>query len=106
MQPVSVRETLNGEALIDKGLKAGETVVIHASPGWSRDAEDTDAETVAQELWAEVSTLLGLPAVTPKLITAHLWRHGLVDQHLGESFIYSTQHKVGVNGTIDAVATK
>ena len=28
MQPVSVRETLNGEALIDKGLKAGEMVVV------------------------------------------------------------------------------
>ena len=27
MQPVSVREALNGEALIDKGLSAGETVV-------------------------------------------------------------------------------
>src|SRR5580692_1917002 len=28
MQPVSVLETLNGEALIDKGLSAGETVVV------------------------------------------------------------------------------
>jgi membrane fusion protein, multidrug efflux system len=28
MQPVSVRETLNGEALIDNGLSAGETVVV------------------------------------------------------------------------------
>jgi multidrug efflux system membrane fusion protein len=28
MQSVSVRETLNGEALIDKGLSAGETVVV------------------------------------------------------------------------------
>jgi multidrug efflux system membrane fusion protein len=28
MQPVSVRETLNGEALIEKGLSAGETVVV------------------------------------------------------------------------------
>ena len=27
MQPVSVSETLNGEALVDKGLSAGETVV-------------------------------------------------------------------------------
>ena len=27
-RPVSVRETLNGEALIDKGLSAGETVVV------------------------------------------------------------------------------
>jgi multidrug efflux system membrane fusion protein len=28
MQPVSVREALNGEALIDKGLSVGETVVV------------------------------------------------------------------------------
>jgi multidrug efflux system membrane fusion protein len=28
MQPVSVRETLNGEVLIDKGLSTGETVVV------------------------------------------------------------------------------
>ena len=28
MQPVSVRDTLNGKALIDKGLKAGEMVVV------------------------------------------------------------------------------
>ena len=28
MQPVAVRETLNGEALVDKGLSAGETVVV------------------------------------------------------------------------------
>ena len=28
MQPVSVRESLNGEALINKGLSAGETVVV------------------------------------------------------------------------------
>ena len=28
MQPVSVRETLDGEALIDKGLSAGQTVVV------------------------------------------------------------------------------
>jgi multidrug efflux system membrane fusion protein len=28
MQPVAVRETLNGEALIDNGLRAGETVVV------------------------------------------------------------------------------
>jgi multidrug efflux system membrane fusion protein len=28
MQPVSARETLNGEALIDKGLSPGETVVV------------------------------------------------------------------------------
>jgi membrane fusion protein, multidrug efflux system len=37
MQPVSVRETLNGEALVEKGLSAGQTVVVRGqyrlSPG-------------------------------------------------------------------------
>jgi membrane fusion protein, multidrug efflux system len=37
MQPVSVRETLNGEALVDKGLSAGQTIVVRGqyrlSPG-------------------------------------------------------------------------
>jgi multidrug efflux system membrane fusion protein len=37
MRPVSVRETLSGEALIEKGLSAGETVVVRGqyrlSPG-------------------------------------------------------------------------
>jgi membrane fusion protein, multidrug efflux system len=28
MQPVSVQETLNGVALVDKGLSVGETVVV------------------------------------------------------------------------------
>jgi membrane fusion protein, multidrug efflux system len=37
MQPVSVRETLNGDALVEKGLSAGQTVVVRGqyrlSPG-------------------------------------------------------------------------
>jgi predicted NAD/FAD-dependent oxidoreductase len=76
----------------------GETIVIHASPAWSRETEDAEPEAVAQELWGEVSQLLGLPKVSPALMAAHLWRHGLVDQHLGESFIYSTHYKVGTAG--------
>jgi predicted NAD/FAD-dependent oxidoreductase len=76
----------------------GETVVIHAAPGWSREAEDADPEAVAEELWAEVTRHLSLPAVTPQQMTAHLWQHGLVDQSLGESFIYSTHHKLGTAG--------
>jgi membrane fusion protein, multidrug efflux system len=38
MQPVSVRETLNGEALIDKGLRAGETVVVRGQYRLTPDA--------------------------------------------------------------------
>lgn len=76
----------------------GETIVVHASPNWSRETEDADPEAVAQELWSEVTRQLGLPAVTPQQMSAHLWTHGLVDQSLGESFIYSTHYKLGAAG--------
>jgi renalase len=31
-------------------------------------------------------------------MTAHLWRYGLVEQPLGETYIYSSQSDVGVAG--------
>lgn len=78
--------------------KRGESIVIHASPSWTRETEDADPEAVAEELWNEVSHLLALPPLRPTHMTAHLWRHGLVDQSLGETYIYSGEHRVGVAG--------
>ena len=77
---------------------SGETIVIHASPAWSRETEDADPQSVAEELWAEVRRQLNLPDVAPKQMAAHLWRYGLVDQSLGESFIFSTHYKLGICG--------
>lgn len=76
----------------------GETIVIHASPGWSRETEDQDPEAVAHELWAEVTRQLDLPERAPQQMMARLWRHGLVEQSLGDSFIYSTHYKLGTAG--------
>lgn len=76
----------------------GECVLVHASPAWSRETEEADPEVVAEELWAEVSHVLGLPPVRPSRMVAHLWRHGLVDSSLGESYLYSSEHRVGVAG--------
>lgn len=76
----------------------GESIVIHASPSWSRETEDAEPDVVAEELWGEVSHVLGLPPVRPTRMTAHLWTHGLVDQSLGETYIFSTEHRVGVAG--------
>lgn len=76
----------------------GESIVIHASPAWSRQTEDADPDVVAEELWGEVSHILGLPPVRPVKMLAHLWQHGLVDSSLGESYVYSSEHKVGVAG--------
>jgi len=76
----------------------GEQVVVHASQGWSREAEDADADLVADELWAEVCHLLDLPPNRPAEMQAYLWRHGLVEQPLGESHLYSSEASVGVAG--------
>lgn len=76
----------------------GETIVIHASPSWSRETEDADPQAVAEELWAEVGRQLGLRPTVPTHLNAHLWRYGLVDQSLGESFLYSTPYRLGACG--------
>ena len=34
----------------------------------------------------------------PSRMTAHLWRHGLVDQTVGETHLYSAEHKAGIAG--------
>lgn len=78
--------------------KKGETIVIHASPSWSRETEDVDPDVVADELWSEASHALGLPPVRPNRKSAHLWRHGLVEVSLGETYLFSQEHNVGVAG--------
>ena len=76
----------------------GDHIIIHAAPGWSRETEDVEPEVVASELWNEVCNVLSLPPIRPAQISAHLWRHGLVEESLGETFLFSTQHLVGVAG--------
>ncbi len=76
----------------------GDHVIIHASPGWTRETEDVETDVVASELWNEVCNILSLPPIRPAQISAHLWRHGLVEEALGETFLFSTKHLVGVAG--------
>lgn len=76
----------------------GENIVVHASPAWSRETEDADPEAVAEELWGEVSHVLGLPPIRPAQMVAHMWKHGLVDTHLGETYLFSREQMVGVAG--------
>lgn len=76
----------------------GETIVVHASPAWTRETEDAEPESVAEEMWGEVCHIFGLPPVRPSQMTALLWQHGLVEKSLGESFVFSTEAKVGIAG--------
>lgn len=77
---------------------SGEQVVVHASQAWSRETQFDDADVVADELWSEVCHLLGLPPSRPLQMQAHLWQHGLVDQPLGDTFLFSSEHGVGAAG--------
>jgi renalase len=76
----------------------GDQVLIHASPAWSRETEDADPEAVAEDLWAEVSHALGLAPTRPAQMSAYLWKHGLVETSLGETFLFSSDDMVGVTG--------
>lgn len=76
----------------------GESIVVHASPAWSRDVEDAEPDDVAEELWGEVCHTLGLPPVRPKKMSAHLWKNGLVEDSLGETCVFSSQWRVGLAG--------
>lgn len=76
----------------------GETLVVHASPTWSRQTEEVEPEAVAEELWNEVSNAMDLPPIRPVRMSAHLWQHGLVDQSLGETYLFSTDHMAGIAG--------
>ena len=76
----------------------GETIVVHASQMFSRETEDADPDDIAEELWAEVCHVLNLPPVRPEQMSAHLWRHSLADSLLGESYVFSSEHNVGMAG--------
>ena len=77
---------------------SGEHIVIHASPEWSRETEDANPEMVATEVWEEVANALSLPPVRPAQMSAFLWKYGLVETSLGESFQFSSEHMVGCAG--------
>lgn len=76
----------------------GDQIVIHAAQAWSRETQDYDPESVAEELWSETSHLLGLPPIRPANMTAMLWRDALVETPLGESCLYSRELQVGACG--------
>jgi predicted NAD/FAD-dependent oxidoreductase len=78
--------------------RGGDHIVIHASPMWTRETEDVESDVVATELWNEVSNALELPPVRPTQLSAHLWRNGLVEQTLGETYLFSSEHMVGIAG--------
>ena len=94
---------LNPRRAIGSRELAGERAKLdrldaQATRDFRRASLAVDPEAVAEELWGEVSHVLGLPPIRPAQMVAHLWRHGLVETHLGETYLFSREHMVGVAG--------
>ena len=57
--------------------------VIHATPQWSREHLEADAQEAAQLLLHAFATALGSGLPVPAWLHAHRWRHAMVEQSLG-----------------------
>jgi renalase len=94
----TIRWVTRNDSKPSRSSRRGEHLVIHAAQDWSRETEDADPELVAEEMWSEVCHVLSLPPVRPAQMHAHLWKHGLVDTSLGETYLFSGEDMVGVAG--------
>ncbi len=74
-----------------------QTVVLHASPAWSRLHLERQADEVAAELVALFREITGVDA-TPDYVSAHRWRYALVEQPAGEPFLWDAEHRIGACG--------
>jgi hypothetical protein len=72
--------------------------VVHASPAWSRQHLDADAQEVAQLLLREFATALGLGLPPPVFLLAHRWRHAFVEQPLGLPCLVDEEIAAGACG--------
>ncbi|WP_372023633.1 FAD-dependent oxidoreductase [Tistrella mobilis] len=65
------------------GRAAGpQSLVVHATPHWSRIHLEETPEVAAASLLRELERLIGR-AITPRLIQAHRWRYALAEVPLG-----------------------
>ena len=72
--------------------------VVHASPAWSREHLEDDAEHVAQALWQAFYTAVGGGLPAPVTLRAHRWRHAFVEQPLGSQCVVDDESAVGACG--------
>lgn len=80
-----------------KPQRSGDTLVVHASPSWSRDHLEDMPDDVLKLLIPKVSALIG-EAFVPIYGTAHRWRFALVEQAVGEACLWNDELRVGACG--------
>ncbi len=73
------------------------TIVIHASPDWSRQHLEQPAEWVADTLLARAHKIAGLNA-QPSYMAAHRWRYALVEKAAQTPFTWDDTTSLGACG--------
>ena len=73
------------------------TVVVHATPAWSRAHLEETQEAVAAQLLAAFRATTGATA-EPEYAAAHRWRYALVEEALGEPFLWDGALGIGACG--------
>lgn len=74
-----------------------ETVVVHASPDWSRRNLEVAPEDAAARLLEEFRTITQIDA-TPLFVAAHRWRYALVERAAGEPCLWDAEAQLGACG--------
>jgi predicted DCC family thiol-disulfide oxidoreductase YuxK len=74
-----------------------ETVVVHATPDWSRPHLEWSPDAAASELIARFQSVTGISA-QPYFSTAHRWRYALVEEAAGPAFLWDEDVRLGACG--------
>jgi predicted NAD/FAD-dependent oxidoreductase len=73
-----------------------ETLVVHATPAWSRQHVDDPGETVAEALLGALRPHIG--DALPLFRMVHRWLYALVEQTAGVPFLWNAGRQVGACG--------
>lgn len=74
-----------------------ETIVVHATPDWSREHVEETPEQAGAALLARFRALTG-EAAEPGFVAAHRWRYALVEQPAGQTFFWDASARLGACG--------
>jgi hypothetical protein len=77
--------------------RATETVVVHATPDWSRANLEESPTDIAPRLLAAFRDLAGV-AAQPSFVAAHRWRYALVERTAEQSFLWDEATNLGACG--------
>ena len=87
--------------LARESSKPGRTQVerwtIQASPQWSREHENDDAQRVTEKLGKAFAEITGIRAA-PTYAQAHLWHHAQTTHPLGQPFVWDASRQIGLCG--------